>query len=92
VFPELLGPSSFPVRAVAARRTFWEKAMLLHEETYRPTGKARKPRLARHYYDLWSLIGKGIGEQAIGDPGLFERVAAHHRRSSSGGPGWTTRR
>lgn len=79
VFPELLGPSSFPVRAVAARRTFWEKAMLLHEETYRPAGKARKPRMARHYYDLWSLIGKGIGEQAIGDAGLFERVATHRQ-------------
>lgn len=79
VFPDLLGPSAFPVRAVAARRTFWEKAMLLHEETYRPAGKARKPRLARHYYDLWSLIRKGVGEQAIDDVGLFERVAAHRQ-------------
>lgn len=36
VFPELTRPGRFPVRAVAARRTFWEKVMLLHEETYRP--------------------------------------------------------
>jgi len=35
------------------------KAMLLHEETYRPAGKPRKARLARHYYDLWCLIKRG---------------------------------
>lgn len=77
VFPQVLGPSAFRVRAVAARRTFWEKAMLLHEETYRPRDKPRKPRLARHYYDLWCLIRKGVGAQALADPGLFERIAVH---------------
>ena len=59
-FPEILGPSHFPVRALAAERTFWEKAMLLHEETYRPAGKKRRTaRMARHYYDLWCLITRG---------------------------------
>ncbi|MGH9914523.1 MAG: hypothetical protein ACRD63_04445 [Pyrinomonadaceae bacterium] len=33
--------------------------------------------MARLYYDLWCLIEKGIAEQATGDSGLFERVAAH---------------
>ena len=76
-FPELLGPSRFTVRAVAARRTFWEKAMLLHEESYRPAGKGRSARLSRHYYDLWCLISRGIAEQALADAGLFERIATH---------------
>lgn len=76
-FPQILGPDTFPVRAVAPRRTFWEKAMLLHEETFRPADKPRKVRLARHYYDLWCLINKGVAAQAIADPGLFKRVAAH---------------
>ena len=76
-FPELLGPSRFAVRAVAARRTFWEKAMLLHEETYRPPEKRRGVRLSRHYYDLWCLISRGIAEQALADAGLFERIVAH---------------
>ena len=67
----------FPVRAVAARRTFWEKAMLLHEETFRPAGKPRKDRLARHYYDLWCLINKGIADQAVAGDGLFDRILAH---------------
>ena len=51
--------------------------MLLHEETFRPANKPRKSRLARHYYDLWCLVTKGVAAQALADAGLFERVAAH---------------
>ena len=69
-----LGP--FKIRTVAPERTFWEKAMLLHEETYR-MGDGPKGRLARHYYDLWCLIRKGVAQKAIADRGLFGRVAAH---------------
>lgn len=75
--PEIRSMDDFPVRAVAARRTFWEKAMLLHEESFRPAGKPRKVRLSRHYYDLWGLITKGIADQAVADDGLFDRVLAH---------------
>ncbi|CAN5833840.1 nucleotidyl transferase AbiEii/AbiGii toxin family protein [soil metagenome] len=75
--PTALGEGFFNVRTVSARRTFWEKAMLLHEESYRPPEKRRKARMARHYYDLWCLIEKGIAEQATAVGGLFERVAAH---------------
>lgn len=51
--------------------------MLLHEETYRPAGKTRKVRLARHYYDLWCLIRKGVADRARQDLGLFTRIATH---------------
>ena len=78
-FPQSFGKSTFRVRTVAARRTFWEKAMLLHEEAYRPAGKPRKARLSRHYYDLWCLITKGVAAEAVRDKGLFERVASHRR-------------
>jgi hypothetical protein len=77
-FPAL-GEPAFSVRTVAPRRTFWEKAMLLHEETYRPAGRAYKTRLSRHYYDLWCLITKGVAAEAMADTGLFERVAAHRQ-------------
>jgi hypothetical protein len=76
-FPGTLGPADFVVRVLAPERTFWEKAMLLHEETYRPAGKARKMRMARHYYDLWCLITKGVGARAVANEGLFARTAAH---------------
>jgi hypothetical protein len=35
-FPDIFTTGSFSVLTVSSRRTFWEKAMLLHEETYRP--------------------------------------------------------
>ena len=73
--PDELDDCTFTVRTVAPERTFWEKAMLLHEETYRTEGP--KARLARHYYDLWCLIRAGVAERAIANLGLFERVAAH---------------
>jgi hypothetical protein len=76
-FPDLRASSRFSVRVVAARRTFWEKAMLLHEETYRPSEKRRGERMSRHYYHLFSLIRRGIADEAVADQGLFERVAAH---------------
>lgn len=78
-FPDLLQDSTFSLRTVAARRTFWEKAMLLHEETYRPTEKRRKPRLSRHYYDLWCLIKGGVAAQAMADLGLFVHIAQHRQ-------------
>ena len=65
------------VQAVAPERTFWEKAMLLHEETFRPAHKERKQRLARHYYDLWCLIKKGVADRALQNLELFEGVAEH---------------
>jgi len=75
--PDALGPSVFTVQTLDPKRTFWEKACLLHEETYRTGTSAPAPRLARHYYDLWCLIRAGIGAAAADDHNLFDRVAAH---------------
>jgi hypothetical protein len=80
--PELIKDAAFAVRTVEARRTFWEKVLLLHEETYRPApagGAVRKAGLARHYYDVWRLIDSGVAAQALGDPGLFEQVVEHRQ-------------
>ena len=76
-FPQLMPEGPFSVRVLAAERTFWEKACLLHEETFRPHDKPRKLRMARHYYDLWCLLRAGVGEQALADTALFQRVAEH---------------
>lgn len=77
--PQLFDEPVCTVTALAPERTFWEKAMLLHEETYRPAGRQRRARLARHYYDLWRLTESGVAERALADPGLFEQVAEHRR-------------
>lgn len=78
-FPDMLTEAVFSVKAVSPVRTFWEKTMLLHEETFRPKEKRRKARLARHYYDLWCLIKAGIGGRAAIDIELFKRIAAHRQ-------------
>lgn len=76
-FPAFDADGVFPVRVLAAERTFWEKACLLHEETFRPADKPRKLRMARHYYDLWCLLRAGVGERALAKNALFQRVAEH---------------
>lgn len=76
-FPALDSAPAFSVRVLTSERTFWEKACLLHEETFRPPGKPRKIRMARHYYDLWCLLRAGVGESALAQPALFQRVAEH---------------
>lgn len=76
-FPDILGPSLFRVRTLAAERTFWEKAMLLHEETQRPPDRKRPSRLARHYYDLWCLIRRGVAGRAEEREDIFRRAARH---------------
>ena len=65
VFPELAAHVSLQV--VSPKRTFWEKAFILHEENVR--GGPSKPRLARHYYDLDALIRNDMY-----DGSLFEQI------------------
>jgi hypothetical protein len=77
LFPKLVPDATCRVRVIAAERTYWEKACLLHEETFRPADKPRKLRMARHYYDLWCLLQAGVGARALADKLLFQRVAEH---------------
>lgn len=71
--------AAFSVATLTAERTFWEKAMLLHEETFRPDDKPRGRRMSRHYYDLHCLITKGVADRAAVDKELFKRCAEHRQ-------------
>ena len=77
VLPQAIPDAVFSVSALSPERTFWEKAMLLHEETFRPADKPRKERMARHYYDVWCLVTRGVADRAAADQALFARVAEH---------------
>jgi hypothetical protein len=48
VFPAIFEDPDCPVVAIAAERTFWEKATILHQEAYRAT--LIPNRHSRHYY------------------------------------------
>jgi hypothetical protein len=57
---------------VMARLIAWQTI-----NAVRPHDKPRKLRMARHYYDLWCLLRAGVGERALVNTALFQRVAEH---------------
>ena len=64
--------------AIAAERTFWEKATILHQVAHR---KARIPqRYSRHYYDLYKLAVSRVRASALARPKLLEDVVAFKQR------------
>lgn len=77
-FPGAIGDGLFDVNTMQAERTMLEKALLLHEVLIqRPEGP--KPRLARHYYDLFRLYKAGFGESAMHDHSLYTAIIDHRR-------------
>jgi len=78
-FPAAFKVPSFLVKVLAAERTFWEKATLLHAEYHRPADKTMPLRLSRHYYDLSRLILAGLGGKAAQDLELLRRVVEHKK-------------
>ena len=76
-FPAAFRAPAVAVKVLAVTRTFREKATLLHAEYHRSPAKPMPPRLSRHYYDLARLIVAGVGEQAVADLELLQRVVDH---------------
>jgi hypothetical protein len=64
-FPHLFAQSSTSVSTVAAERTFWEKATILHQEAHRPPNSRLPLRYSRHYYDLYRLSCSPIRDKAL---------------------------
>ncbi|MFH0909582.1 MAG: nucleotidyl transferase AbiEii/AbiGii toxin family protein [bacterium] len=65
------------VQALAAERTFWEKATLLHAEAHRDTASEMPARYARHYHDLARLAASPMAGRALADVELRKRVVVH---------------
>jgi len=76
-FPKGFREPSCTVKVLAAERTFWEKATILHAEFHRPADKAMPDRFSRHYCDLSELINKGVAASASAKLDLLARVAEH---------------
>lgn len=76
-FPGMFVAPTCKVRTLAAERTFWEKATLLHAEYHLPSDKPSKERLSRHYYDLYCLCRHALGHQALKSGDLLKRVVKH---------------
>ncbi len=70
----------FTLTAVSPKRTFLEKACLLHEEFAQTTRAVRTNRMSRHIYDLERLASKGIADEALADKELYKAVVEHRRK------------
>ncbi len=62
------------VRVLGAERTFWEKATILHAISN--SSKVR-PRMSRHYYDVFEMVDSPIFNKALENIGLLIKVAEH---------------
>ncbi len=78
VLPEVFENPAFEVVAIAAERTFWEKATILHQEAHRTTPIPQ--RYSRHYYDLYKLAVSRVRAVALADPKLRADVVAFEQR------------
>jgi predicted nucleotidyltransferase component of viral defense system len=72
-FPHLFQVPSTQIRMVEAKRTFWEKATILHSEAHR-TGRKVPHRYSRHYYDMYMLYHSPIKDEAFADYDLLDKV------------------
>ena len=76
-FPGTFKEPGRRVCVLAAERTFWEKATVLHMWHHAPVDKKFRDRQSRHYYDVVRLYEHELGKAAIGDTELLLKVARH---------------
>jgi hypothetical protein len=76
-FPNVFKETGCKVRVLAAERTFWEKATVLHMWHHAPADKKFRDRQSRHYYDVVRLYQHELGNAAIKDTELLLSVARH---------------
>ena len=77
-FPEVFEEPACPVVAIAAERTFWEKATILHQEAHRDG--VMPSRHSRHYYDTYKLAESPVRRRALEDSELLRQVVEFKQR------------
>jgi hypothetical protein len=76
-FPNVVTDGVVGVVALLAKRTFWEKATILHAEYYRPLEKLLPERYSRHYYDVAMMARGPIRAEALADLNLLADTVKH---------------
>ncbi len=79
-FPTVFDRSMCKVNAIVVKRTFWEKATILHQETNRVEEKPLPPRYSRHYYDLAIMARSTVKDEALADLELLEQVVSFKQK------------
>jgi hypothetical protein len=76
-FPGAFKEAGCKVKVLAAERTFWEKATVLHMWHHAPADRRFRDRQSRHYYDVVRLYQHELGKAAVKDMELLLKVARH---------------
>ncbi len=76
-FPKLFSQPKCSITTVVAKRTFWEKATILHAEYHRPLEKLLPIRYSRHYADVAEMSNTKVVDEALGEVGLLKSVTNH---------------
>jgi len=79
-FPQLFKETKCTVNAIVAKRTFWEKATILHQEANRIKEKRIPIRHSRHYYDLAQMVQSDVKDEALRDLRLLEDVVVFKQK------------
>lgn len=79
-FPLVFERKECRVPTILAKRTFWEKATILHQEAHRAEAKPLPLRYSRHYYDLAWLARSAVKAEALSDLPLLAEVVAFKQR------------
>ena len=79
-FPKIFQRAKCKVNAIEAKRTFWEKATILHQEANRDESKYMPERYSRHYYDLACMAKSSVKTEALSDLQLLEQVVDFKRK------------
>ncbi len=70
----------FELTVVSPKRTFLEKACLLHEEFSQSTREVRSHRMTRHIYDLERMMDTDVAKEALKDIELYRAVIEHRKK------------
>ncbi len=76
-FPQLFIEPACSVATVVAKRTFWEKATILHAEYHWSPGKPMPLRYSRHYADVAAMGQARVVDEALADIELLNSVTIH---------------
>jgi hypothetical protein len=75
--PDAMHEPKVEVKVMDVRRTFWEKATILHQLAHLPADKPFPPRYSRHYSDVAEMITAKVADQAANDEELLKAVVEH---------------
>lgn len=76
-FPNFFAKADAGVTSLLAKRTFWEKATILHAEFHRPPEKPMPSRYSRHYFDVATMAEGPVKKEAFEDLSLLAAVVRH---------------